>query len=258
MDLVDAFILGVVEGVTEFLPISSTGHLILVSDWLGLDQTTSHIAFEIVIQFAAIMAIFTSYLEKFHPRHALLWCKIFVSFLPIAIVGLAFKEQIPVLFENFLTVPVMFIIGGIVLMWIDDVHNYEPHPTSSIDDVTFRQAAYIGLAQVFALIPGTSRAGSTIVGAILVGLDRRTSAEFSFLLALPVLGATSVFQLVGNYSALVDTQIGNLAVGMIAAFIAAWMSMRFFVRYLESHKLAAFGVYRIIVGIVLMGFYAVA
>lgn len=252
MDVLQAIILGIVEGATEFLPISSTGHLIVVSRWLGIEQNSLNIAFEIIIQLAAIMAIFATYAEKFHPRHFPLWVKVFIAFLPLAIVGFIFKDSIEALFRDPYIVPVMFIVGGIVFLILEYFHHEERETTKDVEDISYAQAVWIGLAQVFALVPGTSRAGSTIVGALIVGLSRKASAEFSFLLALPVMGATGAYSFLKHYDDFLGANWTVLAAGFVTAFIVAYLTMKLFIRFLENFTFVAFGIYRIIFGALLL------
>jgi len=252
VDIINAIILGVVEGATEFLPVSSTGHLIVVSKWLGIKQEDVHIAFQIIIQFAAILAVFATYTSKFTPRHIGLWTKVLIAFLPLAIVGFIFKDEIKALFLSTYVVPVMFIIGGIVFLVVEAFHHDERENTHDLEDISYRQAAWIGLAQVLALVPGTSRAGATIIGAMLTGIDRKTSAEFSFLLALPVLGATGAYELLTNFDAFSGANWLVLGVGSLTSFIVAWLTMKLFISFLEKFTFVAFGIYRILFGLLLL------
>ena len=190
MDIIQAVILGIIEGLTEFLPISSTGHLIVVADWLGVEPTDQSIAFKVIIQVAAIFAVVGNYSERFHPRHLDLWSRVFIAFLPIAVIGFLFGDLIETFFVV-QTVAWMFIIGGIVFLVLEHYYDEDVQPVRSMDQIGYRQAGWVGFAQIFAVIPGTSRAGATIVGGMLTGMNRKTSAEFSFLLALPVLLASA-------------------------------------------------------------------
>lgn len=251
MDLLQAAILGVIEGLTEFLPISSTGHLIVVSDWLGLQQTDQNKAFEVIIQFAAILAVISHYKEKFSREHARLWGNVIIAFIPIGAVGLLFHNQISALF-TIQTVAWMFIVGGVIFLILERLYTEGTHRTHNIEDLTIRQAFWIGIAQVFALIPGTSRAGASIVGGMMVGLDRKTSAEFSFLLALPVLAAASGMDFVKHYSEFATTSWTPLLVGFVVAFVVAYLTMTIFIRFLERFTFNAFGIYRILFGIILL------
>jgi undecaprenyl-diphosphatase len=250
LDIFQAIILGIVEGMTEFLPISSTGHLIVVADWLGMQQNEANTAFEVIIQLAAILAVVFNYKEKFTFQKIDLWTKVFIAFLPIAIIGFIFSHQIKALFS----VPVvatMFIVGGIVFLILEHYYKEENHTTTDVEDVTFKQAIWIGIAQVFALIPGTSRAGSTIVGALLVGLSRKAAAEFSFLLAIPVMVATSGYDLLKHYQDFSGANFIALGIGFVTAFIVAYLTMMFFIKFLEKFTFVAFGIYRILFGLLL-------
>ena len=251
MDIFQAAILGFIEGLTEFLPISSTGHLIIVADLLGLPQTNANAAFEVIIQVAAILAIFGHYRDKFNLEHIRLWINVAIAFIPIGLLGLLFHQQIKELF-TLTTVAWMFIIGGIIFLIMEALYTEGTHRTRKLEDLTLRQAFWIGIAQAFALIPGTSRAGASIVGAIAVGLDRKTAAEFSFLLALPVLLAASGFDLIKHHQEFINTSWQPLIVGFIVAFIVAYAVMSLFIRFLESFTFRAFGWYRILFGILLL------
>ncbi|QMV15423.1 undecaprenyl-diphosphate phosphatase [Vibrio spartinae] len=251
MDLIQSVILGLVEGITEFLPISSTGHLIIVSDWLGLSQTESNKAFEVIIQLSAILAVLTNYKERFHPRYLALWIKVFIAFLPIAAIGFLFQNQVKALF-NIQVVPIMFIIGGIIFLIVERFLKNHASTAETLDQITYRQAIWIGVAQVFALVPGTSRAGSTIVGALLVGVSRKASAEFSFLLALPVMLAASGLDLLKNHQNFQGESALPLIVGFITSYIAAWVVMKLFLAFLNRFTFNAFGIYRIIFGVFLL------
>ncbi len=252
MDVLQAIILGIVEGATEFLPVSSTGHLIVVSQWLGIEQTKVNIAFEVIIQLAAILAIFVNYTDKFTFKHTQLWLKVLLAFLPLAVVGFIFKDQIEALFLSKTIVPIMFIVGGIVFLILEFFHKESHERTKDIEDISYQQAAWIGFAQIFALIPGTSRAGSTIVGALLVGLSRKASAEFSFLLALPVMGATSAYAFLKHYEDFMGANWIPLAAGFVTSFIVAYISMKIFIRFLENFTFISFGIYRILFGAFLL------
>ncbi len=253
MDLMQSIILGIIEGATEFLPISSTGHLIVVSQWLGLSQNEENKAFEVIIQLAAILAVVANYRERFRCTAAniTLWKKVILSFIPIALVGLLFHTQIKAMFTVEI-VATMFIVGGIAFLIIEYLHKEKVYPVQQLEDMTYQQAAWIGFAQLFALIPGTSRAGSSIIGALIVGIGRKASAEFSFLLALPVMLAASGFDLLKHYQDFSDANILALATGFITAFISAWLVMRIFIRFLEHFTFVAFGIYRILFGLLLL------
>ncbi len=251
MDIIHAVIFGIIEGITEFLPISSTGHLIVATELMGLPQTKENTSFQIIIQLSAILAVIANYKDKFHPKHFDLWVKVLIAFLPLAIIGFLFKDQIKMLF-SVQVVAIMFIVGGIIFLIIEHFQKTAVVKTLDVEDISYKQAAWTGIAQVFALIPGTSRAGSTIVGSLLVGLSRKASAEFSFLLALPVMAATSGHELLSNYKDFTDSNLTVLAVGFVISFIVAYFTMKLFLRFLERFTFVGFGIYRIIFGILLL------
>lgn len=252
MTVFDSIILGVIEGFTEFLPISSTGHMIVASHFLGIEQTSVTKAYEVIIQFAAILAVLFNYRDKFTLEKIDLWKKIILAFLPIGIIGFIFSHQIKQLF-SIEVVAIMFIVGGVVFLLVEKF--FIPDEVNLIDDiekVTFKQSLWIGLAQVFALIPGTSRAGSTIIGALLVGLSRKASAEFSFLLAFPVMGAVTAFDFIKHYHEFSDANIVNLVIGFAVAFVVAYLTIKLFLAFLERFTFVAFGIYRIFFGVILL------
>lgn len=254
MTIYDSFILGVIEGITEFLPISSTGHLIVASEFLGIDQTSVNKAYEVIIQFAAILAVVLNYPSKFTFSHINLWTKVFIAFLPIAIIGFIFSDQVKAMFSIEI-VAWMFIIGGIVFLVVEKFYDESQHTTSDVEDISFKQSLYIGLAQIFALIPGTSRAGSSIIGAMLVGLNRKASAEFSFLLAFPVMCATTGYDVVKHHEELfMAGNLINLAIGFVISFVIAFIAIKLFLKFLENFTFVAFGIYRIVFGILLLSF----
>ncbi len=251
MDLIQAVILGIVEGLTEFLPISSTGHLIVVADWLGVEPSDQNTAFKVIIQVAAIFAVITNYKERFHIRHITLWMKIFIAFLPIAIIGVLFGDLIETLFVV-QTVAWMFIIGGIIFLVLEHYYDEDIQPVRTMDQISYKQSAWVGFAQIFAVIPGTSRAGATIVGGMLTGMDRKTSAEFSFLLALPVLAASAAYSMLKYWQEFADTTFIPLIVGFVVSFLVAFLTMKLFLSFLERFTFRAFGVYRILFGALLL------
>jgi len=252
MTIYDSIFLGIIEGFTEFLPISSTGHLIVVSEFLGINQTSVTKAYEVIIQFAAIFAVVLNYKDKFTIKKIDLWIKIFLAFLPIGVVGFIFSSQIKELFSVNI-VAIMFIIGGIIFLIVEKFFINENRGTvNNVEQVTLKQSMIIGFAQVFALIPGTSRAGSTIIGALLVGLSRKASAEFSFLLAFPVISAVTAYDLLKHYREFSDANLMSLAIGFTVSFIVAYLTIKLFLKFLEKFTFVSFGVYRIVFGVILL------
>jgi undecaprenyl-diphosphatase len=246
-----ALILGVVEGLTEFLPVSSTGHLILVGDLLHFSDEKAKV-FEIVIQCGAILAVCWEYREKFidvltrlpsersAQRFAL---NLFVAFLPIAILGLLLGKAIKAALFKPVPVAIAFIVGAFVILWAE--RRKHVVRVESVDDMTWRDALKVGFAQCCALIPGTSRAGATIIGGLLFGLSRRAATEFSFFLAVPVLFAASAYELFKHRSLLSADDIGMFAVGFVFAFVSAFLCVRWLLRYIMQHDFTAFAWYRI-------------
>ena len=251
MNIFESIILGIVQGFTEFLPISSTGHLIVVSEFMGIKQTAVTKAYEVIIQFAAILAVIFNYKDKFTFKKIELWKKLILAFIPIGMVGFLFAKQIKTLF-SVEVVAIMFIMGGIIFLIVERYYKKKEHEINDIEEVSYKQALLIGLAQICALIPGTSRAGSTIIGAMLVGLSRKASAEFSFLLALPVMCATTAYDLLKHYNDFTDANLTILAVGFVTSFIVAYITIKLFLRFLEKFTFVFFGVYRILLGILLL------
>jgi undecaprenyl-diphosphatase len=254
MHAYQAVILGFVEGFTEFLPISSTGHMIVVSQWLGLPQDAVNKAFEVIIQLAAILAVVAKYRDKFTFRHVELWKKIILAFIPVAVIGLLFYKEIKAMF-SVEVVATMFIAGGIVFLIVEYFYKEDAARVTDVEGLGYGQALWIGIAQVFSLIPGTSRAGATIVGGMLTGLNRTASAEFSFLLALPVMAAASGLDLLKHHREFQDSNLLHLGIGFVVAFLVAYATMKLFISFLSRFTFVGFGVYRIAFGAILLLLY---
>src|SRR5574344_221585 len=253
MNIFDAIWLGIIEGITEFIPVSSTGHLIVLSELLGLEQNNVNKAFEIIIQFAAIMALVFVYPSKFTFKKINLWLKIALAFIPIGAVGFLFAKQIKAHFSIEI-VAWAFIIGGVVFLIVEKFFYDDKKPLlDDVEKISFKQALYIGLAQILALIPGASRAGASIIGAMLVGLNRKASAEFSFLLAVPVMCATTFYDLYKHHEVILeDGNLLTLAVGFVTSFVVALVVIKLFLKFLEKFTFVAFGVYRILFGVLIL------
>lgn len=251
MGILESILLGIIEGFTEFLPISSTGHLIVASEFLNIEQTNITKAYEVIIQFAAILAVILNYREKFSIKKIELWKKLTLAFIPIGAVGFVFSSQIKAMFDIKI-VAIMFIIGGVIFLIVEKFYKETEYHIDDVEKVSYKQALYIGLAQIFALIPGTSRAGSTIIGAMLVKLNRKAAAEFSFLLAFPVMCATTGYDLLKHYKDFTDANFVVLGVGFITAFFVAYLTIKLFLKFLENFTFVAFGIYRILFGTILL------
>ena len=251
LDIFQAIIIGIIEGFTEFLPISSTGHMIVASEFLGVPQDALTKAYEVIIQFAAILAVMLIYKEKITFKQTALWTKLFVAFIPLATVGYIFKDQIKALF-TVETVAWMFIVGGIIFLIVEYFYEEKASHVSTVEEVSFMQAIWVGIAQVFALVPGTSRAGATIIGGLLVGMDRKTSAEFSFLLAIPVMAAVSAYDFFKHYEDFANADLTAFLIGFVVAFIVAYITIKLFLAFIQRFTFVAFGIYRILFGIILL------
>lgn len=262
MDLVlllKAAIMGVVEGLTEFLPISSTGHLILAGDLLGLTDDKFKV-FEIVIQTGAMLAIVWEYRMRFwrviegifSDRAAQRFVlNLVIAFIPAAVLGLAFGKLIKAYLFRPVPVALAFIVGGVVILWVE--RSLRPRVrVDSVDAMTWSDALKVGIAQAFALIPGTSRSGATIIGGMLFGLSRRAATEFSFFLAVPTLIAAGAYDFWKNRALLSSGDAGLFAVGSIAAFVSAFLCVRWLLRYIASHDFTPFAWYRIAFGAVVL------
>lgn len=257
-----ALIMGVVEGLTEFLPISSTGHLILAGSLL--DFTGDKIkVFEIVIQAGAILAVCWEYREKIGTVLAGLFTdakaqkfaiNLVVAFLPAAILGVLFNKTIKAVLFSAVPVALAFIIGGLVILWVERRHKNDAIVAriDSVDDMSIVDALKIGCAQAFALIPGTSRSGATIMGAMLFGMSRKAATEFSFYLAIPTLFGATIYSLYKERALLTSGDISLISIGTIAAFISAFFCVRWLLRYISSHDFSAFAWYRIAFGLVII------
>lgn len=253
--LLKALILGLVEGFTEFLPISSTGHLIVVGDLLSFNDDRGKL-FEIVIQSGAILAVVWEYRARILTvacgltravTARLFVLNLFVAFLPLALLGLAFGKQIKAHLFNPVTVAVTSIVGALVIIWAE--RRDHRIRVETIEDVRLLDALKLGIAQAFALLPGMSRSGATIIGGLLFGLSRTAATEFSFFLAMPTLGLATVYQLYKERTLLSLNDLGMWTVGFIAAFISAFLAVRGLLRYIARHDFTVFAWYRIAFGL---------
>lgn len=251
MDIFQAIIIGIIEGFTEFLPISSTGHMIVASEFFGLQDSELIKAYEVIIQFAAILAVMLIYRDKITISQIELWKKLLLAFLPLAIVGYIFKDHIKALF-SVEVVAIMFIVGGFIFLIVEKFYKEDESHTTVVEDVSYTQALWIGFAQIFSLIPGTSRAGATIIGGMLTGMDRKSSAEFSFLLAIPVMGAVTAYDLLKHYQEFANANWVAFIIGFVVAFIIAYITIKLFLAFLQRFTFVAFGIYRILIGVVLL------
>jgi len=250
MNFIQTLILGIVEGVSEFLPISSTGHLILTGDLLGLNTSEFLKSFEISIQLGAILSVVALY-WRLLLKNWNIWKRLMVAFAPTAVLGLAFYKLIKhYLLGNSPVVVWALFVGGIALILFELWHKEKDNHTDNMEDIPYKKAFLIGLFQSIAMIPGVSRSAATIVGGLAVGLKRKTIVEFSFLLAVPTMLAATVLDLVKSADSFTSSEIGSMSVGFISAFVVAALSIKFLLKYIQRHSFIAFGVYRIIVAII--------
>ncbi len=255
MNFIHAIIIGIVEGLTEFLPVSSTAHMIIASKLMGLKSDDFAKTFEIVIQLGAILAVAILYIKQ-------LWNwqnikKLVVAFIPTAIIGFTLYKLVKsYLMENLTVIVWALIVGGLILIVFEKLHKKENSAGegNGIADVTYKQCLYIGLFQSLAIVPGVSRSAATIIGGLALGLKRKTIVEFSFLLAVPTMMAASGLDLLKNYQNISSSNFGLLAVGFITAFIVGGLSVKFFLKYIQKYDFVPFGVYRVLAGLALLLF----
>jgi len=253
MDYLQAILLAIIEGITEFLPVSSTGHMIIASSFFGIAQDDFTKLFTIVIQLGTILSVVVLYFKRFF-QSIDFYFKLVVAFIPAVVFGLLFSKKIDALLENPVTVAVSLLIGGIILLKVDDWFSKEDGITST-DEISYLTAFKIGLFQCLAMIPGVSRSGASIVGGMSQKLSRTTAAEFSFFLAVPtMLGATikKCYDYYKDGFVLTDDQINFLIIGNIVGFIVALIAIKSFIGYLSKNGFKLFGYYRIVVGIALL------
>jgi len=250
MDLLTAAILGIVEGISEFLPISSTGHLILTSHLLGLKHTDFLKSFEIAIQVGAISSVIVLYWRSLLIDFNVMK-KVIVAFIPTGIMGLTLYKLIKQFLLGSSTIVLWSLfLGGVFLIAFEMWHREKEDAVAEVSDISFRQALIIGCFQSIAMIPGVSRSASTIVGGLLLGLKRKVIVEFSFLLAVPTMLAATAYDLLKSGSQFSMDQAQFLAVGFVTSFVVALLSIKFLLRYIQTHTFIAFGVYRILLVLV--------
>ena len=253
MDLLHAIILAIVEGLTEYLPVSSTGHIILASAFLGINDNEFVKDYTVIVQFGAILSVVALYWRDLL-RSFELYKKLLVAFLPAAVIGFTFKDPIQSLLGSVTVVAWSLLIGGFFLLFIDKwlAKKDDQKQLHNTDQLTYKDSLVIGLLQCAALVPGVSRSASTIVGGLIRNLDRKTAAEFSFLLAVPTLGAATAYKLLKIAPTITGDHIQVILIGNIVSFIVGAITIKTFVKYLSRYGFKVFGYYRIIVGSVLL------
>ena len=270
IEILKAILFGIVEGITEWLPVSSTGHIILLDEFIKLQVSEAFMEmFEVVIQLGAILAVIVLFFHKLNPFSPkkdssqkkdtwLLWAKVIVAVLPSAVIGLLLDDWIDAHLYNYIVVAITLIFYGVAFLFVEKLNTKRTIREITVFDIDYRTAIFIGCFQCLSLIPGTSRSGATILGAILLGVGRSAGAEFSFFLAIPtMLGASALkllkFLLSGATAA--STEISVLVVGCVVSFLVSLLVIKGLMEYVRNHSFAVFGVYRIILGIVVLGYF---
>lgn len=268
--LLKVLFLGIVEGITEWLPISSTGHMILVNEFIRLNVSAEFWEmFEVVIQLGAILAVVVLYFTKLNPFDLrksgeekkatwTLWFKVLVAVVPAAVIGLPFDDWINSLFYNYQTVAVMLIVYGVLFILVENWNKGKEPCVTTLEGITYKTALFIGIFQVLALIPGTSRSGATIIGAMLIGCSRYVAAEFTFFLAIPVMFGASLLKLLKFGFAFTVPEAVILIVGMVTAFVVSVFAIKFLMGYIKKNDFKFFGYYRIVLGILVLGYFILA
>ena len=264
VDIIKVIIIGIIEGITEWLPISSTGHMLLVEEFLPLNMTEEFMSmFNVVIQLGAILAVCLLYFHKlnpFSPRKSpaakkgtlILWAKVIVGCLPAAVIGLLFDDLIDKYFFNARTIAFTLILYGVLFILVENWNKSRPVRVAKMKDLSYLDAFEIGLFQVLALIPGTSRSGATILGGITLGASRRVAAEFSFFLSIPVMFGASLLKIVKFGFHFTAPEIILLLTGMLVAFLVSILAIRFLMGYIKNNDFKVFGIYRIVLGLIVV------
>jgi undecaprenyl-diphosphatase len=259
MNLIHAIILAIVEGLTEFLPVSSTGHMIIASTIMGISSDPFVKMFTVAIQFGAILSVVVLYFKRFF-KDIKFYIRLLVAFLPAVVFGLLLKDQIDALLENIAVVALALIAGGILFLFIDHYFAANEGRNQDIEDVSYGKALIIGCFQVLAMVPGVSRSAATIIGGLSQGLTRTVAAEFSFFLAVPTMFAATAKSfydfLKKEGGSFTSDQISLLVIGNVVAFIVAWLAIRSFITFLSKNGFKLFGYYRIVVGLILLACWA--
>lgn len=267
LEILKAVILGIVEGITEWLPISSTGHMILVDEFIQLNVSAEFKEmFFVVIQLGAILAVVLLYFPKLWPFCSpkngwikkdtwILWFKVIVAALPAAVIGLPFDDLLDRLFYNYQTVAVTLIVYGILFIVVENYNKTRTPKVTSLDALPWSTALLIGVFQILALIPGTSRSGSTILGGILLGASRYVAAEFSFFLSIPVMFGASLLKMLKFGFQFTGSELTILIVGMVTAFLVSVLAIKFLMSYIKKNDFKSFGYYRIVLGVLVLAYF---
>ncbi|MEB2779533.1 undecaprenyl-diphosphate phosphatase [Algoriphagus sp. C2-6-M1] len=253
MTITQTIIIAIIEGLTEFLPVSSTGHMILASAAMNIHEEEFVKTFEIFIQLGAILAIALMYIKRFF-QGINIYLKLLAAFIPTAIIGLLAYDYIKAYLFNPIVVSVSLIVGGIILIFIDKKVVNTETKVAEVEDISYKNAFFIGLFQCLSMVPGTSRAAATIIGGVFNGLDKKQATEFSFLLAVPTMMAASGYDLLKTDLIFTNNQLSLLGIGTVVAFITAWFAVKLFLKFVSKNGFTAFGYYRIVIGILFLIF----
>lgn len=251
MGILEAIILAVIEGITEFLPVSSTGHMILASTAMKIHDDEFVKTFEIFIQLGAILAIAIMYIKRFF-QGIEIYIKLLIAFIPTAVIGFVAYDFIKAYLFDPIVVSVSLIVGGFVLIWIDNKAMNRASEIDTLEKIPYKNAFYIGLIQCLSMVPGTSRAAATIIGGVFNKLDKKQATEFSFLLAIPTMLAATGYDLLKTPVNFDQQEMIMLVVGLLFAFISAWLAVKIFLKLVENYGFKYFGYYRIIIGIIFL------
>lgn len=271
IEILKVIFLGIVEGITEWLPISSTGHMLLVDEFITLNMSEDFKEmFFVVIQLGAIIAVVVMFWKKMWPFQFRdksqpvvkmdtinMWLKVVVACIPSAVLGLLLDDFLEEYFGNAITISIMLIVYGIAFILIENWNKKRTPKIQALDDITYKTAFFIGLFQVLSMIPGTSRSGATIIGALLLGVSRTAAAEFTFFLAVPTMVGASALKLIKFGFDFTGTEIMTLLIGMVVAFAVSVLCIKFLMSFIKKHDFKVFGWYRIVLGIIILAYFLI-
>ena len=267
LEIIKSIFIGIVQGITEWLPISSTGHMILFDEFFKLDVTPEFMSmFLVVIQLASIVAVVTLFFKKLFPwgfnktkeetkNTFSLWFKIALACVPATVIGFLFEDKIDEIFFNPWSVAIMLILYGIAFIVIENLHKGKESKIKNTLDITYKIALLIGMFQVLALVPGTSRSGATIIGALILGVDRTTAASFTFFLAIPIMAGASLLKFLSFGFSFNGAELSILLAGMISAYIVSIIAIKFLLSYIRKNDFKVFGWYRVALGIIVIAYF---
>lgn len=270
LEILKAALLGIIEGITEWLPISSTGHMILVEEFVKLNVSENFMEmFRVVIQLGAILAVVILYFQKLNPfspkkssqekkNTMSIWYKVIIGVIPVGILGVLFDDWFDEHFYNYIVVAVMLIVYGVLFIMIENNNKGKETKINNFNDLSYKTALLIGIIQILSLVPGTSRSGVTILGAIMLGTSRFVAAEYSFFLSIPIMFGASALKLLKFGFDFTGTEISILATGMVVAFVVSIIAIKLLMSYIKRNDFKVFGWYRIVLGILVLGYFIIS